>query len=111
MIVIAIPEFFVSLNLQKKKGVIMSTMNLNAEFFHHLSLIADDENYMKKAVNYIKHLVEEKEQARVAMQKDERASKTKAEMVADINEMCTQIKQARIGKLKGRPAEELFNEL
>lgn len=89
----------------------MNTMNLNAEFFRHLSLIADDENYMKKAINYIKHLVEEKEQAGASMQKSENISKTKAEMAINLNEMCTQIKQARTGKLKGRPAEELLNEL
>lgn len=37
--------------------------------------------------------------------------KTKAELIADLNEMCEQIKLARAGKLKGRPAEELLNEL
>lgn len=36
---------------------------------------------------------------------------TKEELVADLNEMCEQIKLVRAGKLKGRPAEELLNEL
>lgn len=36
---------------------------------------------------------------------------TKAELIADVNEMCEEIKQIRAGKLKGRPAEELLNEL
>ena len=37
--------------------------------------------------------------------------KTKAELIEDLNEVCDEIKLIRAGKLKGRPAEELLNEL
>ncbi len=37
--------------------------------------------------------------------------KTKAEMTADLQEMCKEIKLAREGKLKGKPAEELINDI
>lgn len=36
---------------------------------------------------------------------------TKEEILAGFNEACKEIKLAREGKLKGRPAEELINEL
>lgn len=36
---------------------------------------------------------------------------TKEELVDDLNAMCEQIKLVRAGKLKGRPVEELLNEL
>ena len=41
----------------------MSTTGLNAELFRQLSYIADDENYMKKVLNYIKKLAIQKEKA------------------------------------------------
>ena len=36
------------------------TANLNAELFRQLSYIADDETYMKKALNFIKKLAMQK---------------------------------------------------
>ena len=36
---------------------------------------------------------------------------TREEQIAEVNEMCEEIKLIRAGKLKGRPAEELLNEL
>lgn len=36
---------------------------------------------------------------------------TKEEILAGFSEACKEIKLAREGKLKGRPAEELINEL
>ncbi len=96
----------------------MSTLNLNAELFRELSYIADDENSMKKLLKYVKKLA-----AQLYAQPSESASsvvaedtapyrpKTKAELIEDLNEVCEEIKQIRAGKLKGRPAEELLNEL
>ncbi|MCR5361961.1 MAG: hypothetical protein K6E73_08125 [Bacteroidales bacterium] len=39
----------------------MTTMQLNAELFRELSIIADDESLMKKAVKAIKRLAEKKQ--------------------------------------------------
>ena len=68
----------------------MSTKSINAELFRQLSYIADDENCMKKALDYIRKLAIQKEKA---------------------NEVCEQIKQAPTGQLQGRPLEEVLNEL
>ena len=39
----------------------MNTLQLDAEFFRNLSIIAEDETLMRKAVKYIKGLVKKKE--------------------------------------------------
>ena len=39
----------------------MTAMQMNVELFHDLSLIANDENLMSKAVKYIKSLVAKKQ--------------------------------------------------
>ena len=39
----------------------MTTMQLNAELFHNLSVIADDESLMKRAVKYLRKLAEQKQ--------------------------------------------------
>ena len=44
----------------------MNTINLSAEIFRELSYIADDENYLKKALSSIKQLVSQKEKAQQA---------------------------------------------
>lgn len=89
----------------------MSAQSLNAELFRQLSYIADDENYMKKALNYIKKLASQKENTADTLREDDVPYRTKEELIADINEVCEQIKQARVGKLKGKPLEEALNEL
>ena len=40
----------------------MNTINLSAEIFRELSYIADDENYLKKALKIIKELVAQKKE-------------------------------------------------
>lgn len=40
----------------------MTTMQLNADLFQGLSVIANDETLMKRAVKYIKRLAEQKKQ-------------------------------------------------
>lgn len=91
----------------------MSTTSLNAELFRQLSYIADDENCMKKVLNYIKKLANQKEKETTAdtLAEEEVPYRTKEELIAGFNEVCEQIKQARAGKLKGRPLEEVLNEL
>lgn len=104
------------LTLQKRnrlKNKIMSTTwSINAELLRQLSYIADDEDCMKKALRYIEKLVRQKQGAtHVAEDAEEHHSPTKAELIADLNEVCEQIKLARAGKLKGRPLEDVLNEL
>lgn len=38
----------------------MTTAELNAEFFRQMSYIADDENSMKKVLEFVKNLVSQK---------------------------------------------------
>ena len=98
----------------------MSTKSINAELFRQLSYIADDENCMKKALDYIRKLAIQKSYIaddencmkkaldyirKLAIQKE------KAEFVSTLNEICEQIKQAPTGQLQGRPLEEVLNEL
>ena len=95
----------------------MNTMSLNAEILRELSYIADDETRLKKALNYVRRLVsqqkEEEKQStsKVAEEGEAYRPLTKAELVAELKEMCDEVKLIRAGKVKGRPAEELLNEL
>lgn len=93
----------------------MSTTSLNAELFRQLSYIADDEHCMKKVLNYIKKLASQKEKeeqtASDTLAEDTVPYRTKEELIAEMNEVCEQIKQARSGNVKGRPLEEVLNEL
>ena len=68
----------------------MTTMQLNAELFRELSIIADDENLMKKALKSIRRLAEKKQ----AMDETELSHE----------EFCSRIEQARkdIAEGKGR---------
>lgn len=95
----------------------MNTLNLNAELFRELSYIADDESSMKKVLKYVKKLAAKQYKTpapTVSVAAEEAVAyrpKTKAELIEDLNEVCKEIKLIRAGKLKGRPAEELLNEL
>ena len=95
----------------------MNTMSLNAEILRELSYIADDETRLKKALNYVRRMVsqqkeEEKQSASKVVEEGEAYRPlTKVELVAELKEMCDEVKLIRAGKVKGRPAEELLNEL
>lgn len=101
----------------------MDTMNLNAELFRELSYIADDESSMKKLLEYVKKLAAQQygrreeagetslSSAVVAEDAEEYRSPTKAELIADVDEMCEEIKLIRAGKLKGKSWEEFKHEL
>ena len=47
--------------LKSKRFEIMTALQLNAELFRELSIIAEDENLMKKAVKYLKKLSAKKQ--------------------------------------------------
>ena len=88
----------------------MTALQLNAELLKQLSYIADDETYLRKALNYIKQLATEK----VFSEKEFTgmvAEKPHSEYLSDIQELCDNVKLIKAGKLKGRPAESLLNEL
>ena len=70
-----------------------STMNLNAELLRELSYIADDENYLKKALKAIKKLVAQREE-------EER-----------IHQAFEDAKLIREGKIQGKTWEEIRDEL
>ena len=95
----------------------MSTTSLNAELFRELSYIADNENSMRKLLKYVKKLVsqqqEEERQATpvVAEDTEEYRPLTKAELIADLNEMCEEVKLIRAGKLKGQTWDDFKHEL
>ena len=88
----------------------MTTLQLNAELLRQLSYIADDETYLRKALNTIKRLVAEKtiaENESIGMVSE----KPHSEYLSDIQEMCDNVKLIKAGKLKGRPVESLLDEL
>ncbi len=95
----------------------MNTMSLNAEILRELSYIADDETRLKKVLNYVRRLVSQQKEeetqsaSKVAEEGEAYRPLTKAELVAELKEMCDEVKLIRAGKVKGRPAEELLNEL
>ena len=53
--------FFVLLRPETKDKEIMTALELNAEMLRSMSLIAEDENLLKRAVKYLRKLVAEKE--------------------------------------------------
>ena len=70
-----------------------TTMNLNAELLRELSYIADNENYLKKAMKIIKELVAQKKE-------EER-----------IRQAFGDAKLIREGKMQGKTWEEIRDEL
>ena len=93
-----------------------NTMNLNAELLRELSYIADDENYLKKALKAIKKLVAQRENetsahAIVSEKAEEYRPLSKAEVMENVRQAYEDAKLIREGKMKGMSAEELLNEL
>lgn len=57
------------------------------------------------------HAKKERESASTLAAEDEKSYMTKSEIMNGMAEACKDIKLMREGKLKGRPIEELLNEL
>ena len=90
----------------------MNTMNLNAELFRELSYIADNESSMKKLLAYVKKLVAKQGQSSVVCEEAVPYRRlTREEQIAEVNEMCEEIKLIRAGKLKGQTWEDFKHEL
>lgn len=80
----------------------MTTMELNAELFRQLSLIADDETLMRKAVKAIQRITKKKEEAEYI---------SKEELLGGIDAGLREIRQAKEGLHQPKTAREFLNEL
>ena len=72
----------------------MSTMEMNAELFHQLSYLADDETYMQKVLKFICDLVAQKKQ----LENDEYI--TKDELLAGIGKGLQEVKECDFATAK-----------
>ena len=79
----------------------MTALELNAELFRQLSIIAEDETLMQKAIKAIRRLARQKE-----AQNEECEYITKEELLAGIDAGLKDVKAGRT-----RPATEVLEEL
>ncbi len=70
----------------------MKTLEMNAEFFRQMGVIADDENYMKRALKYIKKLAAQK-------QEEDDTLMTKEEYFAKIDRSLQQAKEGKVMRM------------
>lgn len=56
---------------RNNKDSIMTSVQLNAELLRNMSIIAEDENLLKRAVKYLRKLIAEKDTDPTAMTKEE----------------------------------------
>lgn len=82
----------------------MTTMELNAELFRQLSIIAEDESLMRKAVKAVTRLAKQKET-------EETEYIGKEEILKGIDAGLKEVKLTREGKLTPKLARDFFNEL
>ena len=80
----------------------MTTMELNAELFRQLSLIADDETLMRKAVKAIQRITKKKEEAEYI---------SKEELLAGIDAGLREVRQTKDGSLQPKAVKEFLDEL
>ena len=93
-----------------------NTMNLNAELLRELSYIADDENYLQKALKAIKKLVAQREEetsapSAVSEEAEEYRPLSKAEVMENIRQAFRDAKMIKEGKMKAPTWEEIRDEL
>jgi len=77
------------------KSIVMTAIQMNAEILRNMSIIAEDENLLKRAAKYLRKLVSEKEADTTLL--------TKEEFFARVDEAREQIK-------RGEGVEMLPNE-
>ena len=82
----------------------MTTMELNAELFRQLSIIAEDESLMRKAVKAVTRLAKQKET-------EETEYIGKEEILKGIDAVLKEVKLNREGKLAPKLARDFLNEL
>jgi len=70
----------------------MTALQLNAELFRQMSIIADDENYMKRALKCIKRLARQK-------QEEDETLMTKEEFFDKIDRSLQQAKEGKVMRM------------
>ena len=80
----------------------MTTMELNVELFRQLSLIADDETLMRKAVKAIQRITKQREEAEYI---------SKADLLAGIDSGLQEVRQAKDRSLQPKTARDFLHEL
>ena len=70
----------------------MTAVQMNAEILRNMSIIAEDENLLKRAAKYLRKLVAEKEDTTLITKEDffakiERAEKQPGKSFASVNEL------------------------
>lgn len=80
----------------------MTTLELNAELFRQLSVIAEDETLMRKAVKAIRRLAHQKEEAEYI---------SKAELLNGIRQGLIDVKESMKDEKRQKTLQEVINEL
>lgn len=84
----------------------MRMMELKQSVLQDVVSLLDDNESMKKLHEFLKSLKSRKTET-----EEEMIAKEKEEILDDIREGFRELKLMKQGKLKGRPVEELLNEL
>ena len=77
----------------------MTAMQMNAELFRQLSIIAEDESLMAKAVKYLKKLTAKKEDETLM---------TKEEFLRRVDEAKEQARQGRVHRIETKEGLDQF---
>ena len=81
----------------------MTAFEINAEVYHGLSQLADDEESMKKVLKKIKSLIAKKQ--------NETPMMTKAEIMDDFRESCREVQLYKEGEVQLRTLKEALHDL
>lgn len=84
----------------------MTTLELNAELFRQLSIIAEDETLMRKAVKAIRRLARQKE-----IQTEETEYISKKEVLEGIRQGLIDVKEAHKNGTYQKTLQEVIDEL
>ena len=84
----------------------MSTLQLNAELYHQLSFIADDESCMRQVIKAVKEIVAAKVPSAEGYQ-----PRSREELLNDFDEALADVKAYKAGRKDFVAAETLLDEL
>ena len=79
----------------------MTSLEINAEIFKNMSIIAEDEDLLKRVARYLRKLVAEKQADDTALSKEE--------FFARVDEAREQVRQGKVHRIESK--EELKNFL
>lgn len=85
-------EIMLNFAADKKRIIIMTATQMNAEILRNMSIIAEDENLLKRAAKYLRKLVAEKQDASLMTEEEffakiERAEKQPGKSFASVDEL------------------------